>query len=206
MTQDKTTTKCGAAIVACFSVLVFAPATSQQKFYRCESDEGTTIFSDVPCSDELEAETTREAYKTDTPANRSINVEENIDFRNDSSRLSEGPVNTNSNSDSVTEDSEQYALFCESANGLKWYRHDSCPEFITEESPRRSIGVIPTTGEVVVGIRPKAATNVPVTQSKVPLDKACREIYKLGKQRPGSERDHEFSTYDRNLGRDPCRQ
>ncbi|MBN8728358.1 MAG: DUF4124 domain-containing protein [Xanthomonadales bacterium] len=77
---------------------------------------------------------------------------------------------------------------CRASNGEVFYRHGACPSSI----PVRSAG----------GSRRDAAT---ASVSALPLSRreACRRMQSSG--RAGRERDHSFSTYERNLGRDPCR-
>jgi hypothetical protein len=45
-----------------------------------------------------------------------------------------------------------------------------------------------------------------VSSSRIPRDEACREIHTAGSiGRAGHQHDENVSTYEHNLGRDPCR-
>jgi hypothetical protein len=82
---------------------------------------------------------------------------------------------------------------CVAANGERFYRHGSCPGRITAEAGagKRGRG---------------AASSFAVTSEALPRSEVCRRIAAAGSiGRAGHARDESVSTYDRNLGRDPCR-
>lgn len=78
---------------------------------------------------------------------------------------------------------------CRSAGGAVFYRHARCPASI----PRRA------------GAAPRAAEGVDRVQATaLPRAEACRRQRRGA--RDGAEHDETVSTYERNLGRDPCRR
>ncbi|WP_300614726.1 DUF4124 domain-containing protein [Dokdonella sp.] len=81
---------------------------------------------------------------------------------------------------------------CRAANGDVFYRHGSCPASLPPTdaaSPRRGAG----------------PPRIGVTATPLPRDEACRRMA-AERGRAGRSRDERASTYERNLGRDPCRR
>jgi hypothetical protein len=82
---------------------------------------------------------------------------------------------------------EAVSFACHAANGETFYRHGSCPKQIA----------------LATG---KGAKTVGVTAQAMPRADVCRELSRGGSiGRAGHARDESISSYDRNLGRDPCR-
>ena len=96
----------------------------------------------------------------------------------------------------IRERREIVSYECRAANGEVFYRHGSCPHQITADgagtaSRKRSGG---------------GSSSVSVTAEALPRGEVCRRMAAAGSiGRAGHERDENVSTYDRNLGRDPCR-
>ncbi|MBX3687978.1 DUF4124 domain-containing protein [Dokdonella sp.] len=80
-------------------------------------------------------------------------------------------------------ETEPRSFECRAINGEVFYRHDRCPTSIR-------------------GTR--GAPAIHVRASEVSRTEACRRIEHPA--RSGHERDDRVSTYERNLGRDPCRR
>jgi len=78
---------------------------------------------------------------------------------------------------------EPRSFECRAANGEVFFRHDRCPSSIR-------------------GAR--GTPSISVRASEVSRGEACRRIEHPA--RSGHERDDRVSTYERNLGRDPCRR
>ena len=78
---------------------------------------------------------------------------------------------------------------CRSAGGALFYRHSGCPASI----PRRANGS-------------SARADGPdrVRATRIPRSDACKRMRSAGRE--GREHDESVSTYERNLGRDPCRR
>jgi hypothetical protein len=81
---------------------------------------------------------------------------------------------------------------CRSSDGRVFYRHNGCP---------RSIAASGSAG----GRRSRSASSVSVSGHPVPREEACAQMHRAGAiGRGGHEFDEHVSTYDRNLGHDPC--
>ncbi|HEY2396216.1 MAG TPA: DUF4124 domain-containing protein [Rudaea sp.] len=95
-------------------------------------------------------------------------------------------------------ESEPMSYECRTADGQVFYRHNACPHSVpaTTSSTRGAKG---RSGR-------GSAASAAVSSSRVPRDEACRRIHGAGSiGRSGHQHDEDVSTYDRNLGRDPCR-
>ena len=90
---------------------------------------------------------------------------------------------------------EALSYECRAANGEVFYRHGACPGRITASDAG--------TGKRGRG---SASGSFGVTSEALPRGEVCRRIAAAGSiGRAGHVRDESVSTYDRNLGRDPCR-
>jgi hypothetical protein len=85
---------------------------------------------------------------------------------------------------------------CTSAGGAVFYRHGACPARIA-------------TTRAATGTRRKGrggGDDEAVSDETVPRELACGEMQRAGAiTRKGREHDAQVDTYERNLGRDPCR-
>jgi hypothetical protein len=89
---------------------------------------------------------------------------------------------------------EAVSYECRAANGELFYRHGACPGRITAEATGGKRG------------RSGASSAFAVTSVALPRGEVCRRIAAAGSiGRAGHARDESVSTYERNLGRDPCR-
>ena len=90
---------------------------------------------------------------------------------------------------------------CRAADGQLFYRHGSCPHSIPAGHAH---GTSASTHGKGAG-RGSNAT-VSVSAQRIAREDACREIQRAGAAgRAGHEHDEVVSTYEHNLGRDPCR-
>ena len=87
---------------------------------------------------------------------------------------------------------------CRAADGQVFYRHSGCPHAIASG---------PAGGSAHYGgTRSAGSGSVAVSAIRVTRADACREIGRAGAiGRSGHAYDEVTPTYDRNLGRDPCR-
>lgn len=93
---------------------------------------------------------------------------------------------------------EDQSWECRLGNGEVFYQHAPCPAgAYASHSESHS----PTRGR-----RRGADRLTPVSSKPIPRAEACRRIHApSASSRAGHERDEDVSTYERNLGRDPCR-
>jgi hypothetical protein len=85
---------------------------------------------------------------------------------------------------------------CRSSDGQVFYRHSSCPHSLSSNAKA---------GRGTSRSRSGSASAT-VASRRVTREEACERIHQAGSiGRAGHEHDEDVSTYDRNLGRDPCR-
>jgi hypothetical protein len=95
--------------------------------------------------------------------------------------------------------SAQTSYECRVSDGEVFYRHSSCPHSVSADAAssgksRGRSGKQSMTQKLTVSSRP------------VPREEACAQMHRAGAiGRAGHAHDEDVSTYDRNLGRDPCR-
>jgi hypothetical protein len=95
---------------------------------------------------------------------------------------------------------------CRVSDGQMFYRHSQCPHSLPAEA-KPAGGKIG--GKVHSGGRNGNDDNnrsLQVTSRRISREEACRQIHSAGAiGRAGHQHDEDVSTYERNLGRDPCR-
>jgi len=93
---------------------------------------------------------------------------------------------------------QEMSFECRAADGQVFYRHASCPHSIAGDAS--------TIGSASHRTSRGSGGSVPVSSSRIPRDEACRQIHAAGSiGRAGHQHDENVSTYEHNLGRDPCR-
>jgi len=97
---------------------------------------------------------------------------------------------------------KQTAFECRASDGRIFYRLGGCPHSIAgATSAAVGKGHRGTTGAARSG-----GGTVTVAARRVPREEACHEIHRAGAiSRDGHEFDEQVSTYERNLGHDPCK-
>jgi Domain of unknown function (DUF4124) len=93
----------------------------------------------------------------------------------------------------------QVSYECRVANGEVFYRHSACPHSVPAN--------VAASGRNRSGSGGKAVTQkLTVSSHPLPREEACAQIHRAGAiGRAYRTHDEDVSTYDRNLGRDPCR-
>ena len=85
---------------------------------------------------------------------------------------------------------------CRASDGEVFYRHGGCPRSIAAANG----------GHGKRGKGRAGDASVSVSAHAIPHDEACVQMHRAGAiGRAGREHDEEVSTYERNLGHDPCR-
>jgi hypothetical protein len=93
---------------------------------------------------------------------------------------------------------EAVSYECRAANGEVFYRHGGCPKSVTAKARDASGGKPP---------RGAASQTSAVSAAPLARGDVCRRMAASGSiGRAGHERDDTVSSYERNLGRDPCRR
>lgn len=99
---------------------------------------------------------------------------------------------------SRADESEPQSWQCRIGNGEVYYQHSPCP--------RTAIASVEVRDNRTRGRSRGAAQAVPVSGIPLPRSEACQRIHAASASgRAGHERDEDVSSYERSLGRDPCR-
>lgn len=98
----------------------------------------------------------------------------------------------------------QMSYECRVSDGEVFYRHSACPHSVAADvgagSKNRS-----ATGSRTPGSK-TAPQHLTVSSHPVSREEACAQMHRAGAiGRAGHTHDEDVSTYDHNLGRDPCR-
>jgi hypothetical protein len=89
---------------------------------------------------------------------------------------------------------------CRTSDGQVFYRHSTCPRSV----PAADRGATHRGGRGAAG--GAAAKSVAVTATRISREDACYELRRAAAAgRSGRIHDQDVSSYDKNLGRDPCR-
>ena len=92
---------------------------------------------------------------------------------------------------------EEKSFECRASNGDVFYRHTACPHSV--KAPASGPG---HKGQPNSGV----AATLSVSSRPVARSEACAQMRRAGAVgRNGHEHDEDVSTYERNLGHDPCR-
>lgn len=162
--------------------------------YRCDDVRGAVTFQDRPCTaQEIEREvavapapayTPSPAYALGTPTHEVRAPRANFGRARESGAQS---------------------WECRAADGQVFYRHGGCPRTIAASDAGTTLrGVHRGKGGAKSGGAAVART-VAVHGVRVPREQACAQMRRAGALgRNGHAFDEDVSTYDKNLGRDPC--
>lgn len=163
-----------------------------ESVFKCRGSDGLVAFQDHPCA---RAEVQSEVELEPAPPAAVVTAAD-VEPRSDraSRKAAHGragyPHTAKAKTDVVSYE-------CRADNGELFYRHGACPKQIRAATTKS--GASP---------RGKAgAQSYAVTAQALDRGEVCRRIARAGSiGRAGHERDETVSTYDRNLGRDPCRR
>lgn len=167
-----------AAMIVCSAFAIARPA--QADVYKCRGADGAIAFQDHACASS-QIESRVEIAPAPPPA-------ASPDYGRTPRRESREASGRTHASTPARREALSYE--CRAANGEVFYRHGTCPGKISAKGASRK----------------QAGESYAVTAAPLSRSEACRRMASAGSiGRAGRERDETTSTYDRNLGRDPCR-
>lgn len=179
MERRARTTRIRAAIASAWLLAALAGNALAQIVYKCSGPGLPVAYQQTPCASGLRGEQIRLAPVTARPVET---VAAPAPAR--PARRASRPSGATPRAAATSVSYE-----CRSAGGAVFYRHGRCPASIV----RRPTG------------SPRAAQGIDRVQATaLPRAEACRR--QRSGARDGVEHDETVSTYERNLGRDPCRR
>jgi hypothetical protein len=166
-------------------LLAFAGGVRAGSVYKCEDSRGGIAYQDLPC-----AETQRERLLELEPA-PAYQPSPQYAIDNEARAMARS-------GHGVRRAAVEAAAFeCRAADGAVFYRHSGCPHSLAPSA---------ASGRSARGAGKSAGAPVSVSARRITREEACRAIHAAGAiGRAGHEHDDDVSTYERNLGRDPCR-
>jgi hypothetical protein len=168
---------------ALFAAVHIAHAES---VYKCRAADGVVAYQDHACA--------RNAAESSIEIAPPPPVAPSPDYGRDAHESRRSPRAAASSRAATHDRREAVSYECRAANGELFYRHGGCPGRITADAGSGKRG------------RGGASSTYAVTSEALPRGEVCRRIAAAGSiGRAGRARDESISTYDRNLGRDPCR-
>ena len=176
-------------------LLVIALGARAESVYKCVNDKGDIAYQDVGCNERQQ--------QTEIPIAPSLRLAPPL--REPSpprfERWQERPLARNVRTELRRPALKEMAYQCRAGDGRVFYRLGPCPHSIAGAASGSTIGK---------SHNGKGASahggSVQVASQRVPRELACEEIHRAGAiSRDGHEFDEHVSTYDRNLGRDPCK-
>lgn len=183
-------------LIACVALCVCTRVAQAESVYKCRAADGAIAFQDRPCAD---ARTGSVVEILPAPA-----PSPSPDYGRASREVVGRAHGASSARAGAKAPRGAVSYACHASNGELFYRHGSCPMQITAHDGTGGGSHAPVGKSR--GRAGKTTQSVGVTAEALPRPEVCRKLASAGSiGRAGHEHDESVSTYERNLGRDPCR-
>jgi len=173
-------------------LLLLACGLRAQPVYKCTGPDGAIAYQDKACgAQQLENELRIDPAPPVQPSPQYFLAHDATQPRSTPSPLPRAGGRRRM----WTQDEEK-SFECRASNGDVFYRHNACPHSIKA----------PASGNGHKGASGGVAATLAVSSRPVARSEACAQMRRAGAVgRNGHEHDEDVSTYERNLGHDPCR-
>jgi len=159
--------------------------------YKCTGSQGEVAYQSQPCADGQSAKVIELAPAPAYAPSPHYAVDHG---------QTPGSARAPARGRSERHEAAPVSYECRAADGQLFYRHGSCPHSI----PASNAHSVSASTHGKGGGRGSGAT-VSVSAQRIARDDACHEILRAGSAgRAGHEHDEVVSSYEHNLGRDPC--
>jgi hypothetical protein len=167
--------------LALLALLFLCAGVRAESVFKCTASDGALAYQSTPCA---ESQTTHTIDIAPAPALAPSPVYA-LDTRNPSRRIeSRRELH-------ASRKKTDMAFECRGSGGEVFYRLGHCPHSVAGESSDR---------------KSASAKSVSVSGHPVARSEACSEMRRAGAiGRKGHEFDESISSYDRNVGNDPCK-
>jgi Domain of unknown function (DUF4124) len=160
-----------------------------ESVYKCTGAQGAITYQAQPC-----APTDTESNITIAPAPTHVHAPEYAVSKGAAETVRTPREHGRSLVRRSEESPQQTSYECRVSDGEIFYRHTPCPHSANGNT---------RTGK---GRDSRSSQGLTVSSRKISREEACTQIRRPGAiGRSGREHDEDVSTYDRNLGHDPCR-
>lgn len=174
--------------LVCLAILLLACGARAGTLYRCVDARGNTSFSDSTCA------AGERAQKIDVAAAPTFSPSPQYalpDTREVTTPVRRSAASASRPHDATAAAARSYE--CRSVDGQVFYRHVACPHTIEAKSDG-------------LGRGRAAKKKVEVHAVRVSREEACAQMRRAGASgRSGHAHDEDVSSYEKNLGHDPCR-
>jgi hypothetical protein len=159
--------------------------------YKCTGAQGEAAYQSQPCADGQQAKVIEIAPAPAYAPSPHYAVDHGE---------TTGPARSATRSRAERHESVPVSYECRAADGQLFYRHGSCPHSIAAVNAR-SAGA----SRHGKGVARGSGAAVSVSAQRIAREDACHEIQRAGSAgRAGHEHDEVVSSYEHNLGHDPC--
>lgn len=187
-------------IVSLFALAAIAAPAHALTIYKCTNAEGVAAYQGTPCGNGArggEFALRAEPPGVAPPAQPASGRNPRSDRAKSPSRRDAATSRRRARAPVVSV-SPDASWECRAANGDVFYQHSPCPAAVA--------GTVELRHAATRGRSRGAAAAIAVSGKPIARADACRRIHApSATDRAGHERDEDVSTYERNLGRDPCR-
>lgn len=169
-------------------LLALACGARADSVYKCTGSDGAIAYQGMPCA---------LAQQTSIEIAPAPSYTASPTYAVPAQGMTRSSRTTRDARRNLREDRGETSYECRVANGDVFYRHSSCPKSMSGAAAGAKASA-----------RSSSASTQKLTVSarEVSRAEACAQIHRPGAiGRRGREHDDDVSTYDRNLGRDPCK-
>jgi hypothetical protein len=161
--------------------------------YKCTSAQGDVAYQSQPCPDAQQATVVEIA-----PAPAFAPSPHYALDHDETARTARTATRSRSGE---RREAAPVSYECRATDGQLFYRHGSCPHSIPAGHARSS-----SSSSHGKGAGRGSGATVSVSAQRIAREDACHEIQRAGAAgRAGHEHDEVVSSYEHNLGHDPCR-
>ncbi len=176
--------------LACLLLLLLAAGARGATIYRCDDGHGNTAFQDQACSAGQQSRVVTAAPAPAYAAPPKYAVAARDRAATDKRSV---PRNEAGNRSRVAPAATAHSYECRSSDGQVFYRHTACPHTVEAKDDHFGTGR-------------GAQKKVEVRSVRVSREEACMQMQRAGARgRSGHANDEVASSYEKNLGHDPCR-
>lgn len=180
--------------LACLLLLFLAAGARGATIYRCDDAHGNTAFQDQACSagQQTRVVTVASAPVYASSTKYAATADDQSRSGNSTSGKRGVPRKEAGSHSRAAATPAVHSYECRSSDGQVFYRHTACPHTVEAKDDHFGTGR-------------GAQKKVEVHSVRVSREEACMQMQRAGSRgRSGHVNDEVASSYEKNLGHDPC--